>query len=314
MWILAPKNLLRICEICSGGRDWWGTMDMTVGWLVSLSKKWRRGALIVVSSVERYFLNKSLRDDAASVVQQYFWLSLLNYCPQLDSCRRSVIQTVFFSRHCPTWLSRAPPIALSRLDICKIHRRRIICLKLSILTCLVFDLQSFWVPPRSLFLRTGRAPSPLKNSSDLVRKKSKICNNLFGLERTYPLSLPPLIKIFWLIQPYFPTPVIPLDPRARDVFSSKDMKSRNRGDKSWLQVGWILGSGGHRPARATVTPCKVTHYRAYLTYLVPAWQTQDRKVEFKNILYSGAGSEPKFATHKSARYLDTWVWWQYILL
>ena len=38
---------------------------MTVGWLVSLSKKWRRGALIVVSSVERYFLNKSLRDDAA---------------------------------------------------------------------------------------------------------------------------------------------------------------------------------------------------------------------------------------------------------
>ena len=137
MWILAPKNLLRICEICSGGRDWWGTMDMTVGWLVSLSKKWRRGALIVVSSVERYFLNKSLRDDAASVVQQYFWLSLLNYCPQLDSCLRSVIQTVFFSRHCPTWLSRAPPIALSRLDICKIHRRRIICLKLSIPTCLV---------------------------------------------------------------------------------------------------------------------------------------------------------------------------------
>ena len=136
MWILAPKNLLRICEICSGGRDWWGTMDMTVGWLVSLSKKWRRGALIVVSSVERYFLNKSLRDDAACGL----WFNNISDCLYwiiARSCRRSVIQTVFFSRHCPAWLSRPPPIALSRLDICKIHRRRIICLKLSIPTCLV---------------------------------------------------------------------------------------------------------------------------------------------------------------------------------
>ena len=139
MWILAPKNLLRICEICSGGRDWWGTMDMTVGWLVSLSKKWRRGALIVVSSVERYFLNKSLRDDAASVVQQYFWLSLLNYCS--GQRQKSVAGVLFIVSDLPPsclgWPGLPPQIALSRPDICQIHSRRIICLKLSIPTCLV---------------------------------------------------------------------------------------------------------------------------------------------------------------------------------
>ena len=69
-----------------------------------------------------------------AVVQQYFWLSLLNYCS--GQRQKSVAGVLFIVSDLPPsclgWPGLPPQIALSRPDICQIHSRRIICLKLSI--------------------------------------------------------------------------------------------------------------------------------------------------------------------------------------
>ena len=126
-----------------GGRgEWWGTMGSTVGWVVAwyYLKPFNKtgdslaACLLQLQWLNFVWINFILPATPPAVVQQYFWLSLLNYCS--GQRQKSVAGVLFIVSDLPPsclgWPGLPPQIALSRPDICQIHSRRIICLKVSI--------------------------------------------------------------------------------------------------------------------------------------------------------------------------------------